>query len=128
MPYDRNKPTDEYRDASSFLEEVLHGFQFFLIQKEIFSESSDERFSSVISYRIRYQRSDDTSHRTDYYDSSKTELFRRYQKSRERHDGFARHRKDHTLQHHSDEDSDISCLMDERRDIGCKEFCDSHTI
>jgi len=53
MSDDRNESTDEDSDASSFFEEMFRAFQFFLIEKKIFSEFSDERFTSVISDRIR---------------------------------------------------------------------------
>lgn len=53
MPDDWDESTDEDGDASSSLEEVFRAFQFLFIEKKIFSESSDERFASVISDRIR---------------------------------------------------------------------------
>lgn len=53
-------------------------------------------------------------------------MLRHYEESRERHDGFARHRENHTFHHHSEENSYVAGLMDERGDIGRKEFRDSH--
>jgi len=127
MPHNWDESADQYRDMSSLLEKMFRGIQFFLIQQKIFSEFSDERFASIISYSIRYQRSDDTSECADDNDSPKAELLRRYQKSCKRHDGLARHWQNHALHHHSDEDGDISGLMDEGSDIGREEFRDSHT-
>jgi len=127
MPDNWDKSADKNRDRSSFCEKMFGRFQFFLIQKEIFSEFSDEGFASIISYRIRYQRSDDTSQRTDYNHPLKTKLFHRNQESCERHNRFARHRQNHTLHYHSNKNRDISGLMDKRSDIGCKKFSDSHT-
>lgn len=65
MPYHGDESADKDGDASSLLEEVFRALQFFLIEKEIFSEFSDERLASIISDRIRQQRSDDASHRAD---------------------------------------------------------------
>jgi len=127
MSDDGDESADQYRDMSSLLEIMFRGIQFFLIQKEIFSKLSDERFASIISDSIWYQRSDDASCRTDDDDQSEAELFRRYEKSCEWHDSFARHRKNHALHHHSDEDRDISCLMDECGDVGREKLRDSHT-
>ena len=126
MPHNRDKSTDKNRNTSSFFEKMFRRFQFFLIQKEIFSEFSDERFSSIISYRIRQQRSDNTSQSTYNNNSSKTEVFCRYKKSCKWHDGFTWYRKDHAFHNHSEEYCDVPSLLDKSRDIGCEKFCDSH--
>jgi len=126
MSDDGYKSADKNSDASFPFEEMFCRIQLFLIKKKIFSESSDEWFASIISYRIGQQRSDDTRYRTHDNHSWKAEMFRCYQKACERHNGFTRHRKDHTFHHHSDEDSNISCRLDKLSDIGCEEFGDSH--
>ena len=118
MPDDRDKSTDEDSDMSSLFEEMFGCFQFFLIQKKIFSEFSDERFPSIISDCIRYQRSDDASQSTDDDHEMETKLLCRHQQSCQWHDRFTRYRKDHTLHHHSDEDRDISGMLDKSSDIG----------
>lgn len=127
MPDNRDKSTDKDSDASSLFEKMFSRFQFFFIQQKIFSEFSDERFTSIISDSIRQQRSDDTSYGTNNNDSLKGEMFCRYQKSCERHNCLAWYRENHTFQYHSHKDSDISGLFYESRDIGRKEFGDSHT-
>jgi hypothetical protein len=82
--------------------------------------------ASVISDGIGYERSNDASECTEDDDPSESELFRRYQKSCERHDRFTRYWENHALHSHSDENRNISGLMDESGDICRQKFSNSH--
>jgi hypothetical protein len=126
VPDNRNKSANQNRYVSSLFEIMFRRLQFFLVQQKIFSEFPDERFASVISDGVGYQRSDDASQRADDDYSLERKLFGRDQESCERHDRFARYRENHAFHHHSDEDSDISGLMDEGGDVGRKELGNSH--
>lgn len=126
MPDYGDEPTDEDGDMSPSLEKMFCRLQFFFIKQEIFPKSPDERFTSIISDSIGNQRSNDASQRA--YDDHRLEreLLGGDQESCKRHDGFAGYRQDHAFHHHSDEDGDVSGLMDECGDVGGEKFGDAH--